>query len=104
MLSPESILRYFVISWDNPQPANSKGMIRSLRRLGRLSSIYTKTSVLLDPKNGVTWRQVRQTIEGNLNTDKGNAFYVNIMSKKTFQIGPRTGYIWKPLHRRVQRP
>lgn len=86
---------HYFISWDNPVPANSSAIIKALRALGKLSELKTKTSVVLSPRSGVSWHQVRHAIKNNLNQTTGNAFYVNLKSGKGFQISHRTKWLWK---------
>lgn len=86
---------HYFISWDNPVPANSSAMLASLRLLGRVSKLSTKTSVVLSPKSTVTWSHVRSAIRLNLNRRNGSAFYVNLRSGKGFQISRKTQWLWK---------
>ena len=44
----------WVITWDNPKPANSSTMYSALARLGNVTKIQTKTTVLLAPRAGVS--------------------------------------------------
>lgn len=86
---------YYFISWDNPVPADSSSMLKALRTLGKVTSLHTKTSVVLAPKAKVTWRDVRAAIAQNLHSVKGNAFYVNLRSGKGFHYGAKTKWLWK---------
>jgi hypothetical protein len=86
---------YYYISWDNPVPADSSAMLKALRALGKITTLETKTSVVLAPKSTITWRDVRHAIEHNLDTKKGSAFYVNLRSNKGFHIGVKTKRLWK---------
>jgi hypothetical protein len=86
---------HYVISWDNPQPADSSSMRKALTRLGKLYSLKTKTSVVLAPKSSTSVHDVRAAIRDNLNAVKGNAFYVNLKSGKGFQISMKHGGVWK---------
>ena len=86
---------HYMISWDNPVPADSSSMLKSLGKLGRVTEIQTKTTVALSQKSSTDWRDVRVAIVNNLDNKKGNAFYVNIRSGKTFQYGKSTKYKWK---------
>ena len=85
----------WAISWDNPNPADSSAMLKALRKLGRVSPLHTKTTVILAPKSDVHWRDIRAAIAANLNPRNGNAFYVNMKTKKAFQCGSKTGFFWK---------
>jgi len=86
---------HYMVSWDNPVPANSSSMLTSLKKLGRVTEIQTKTTIALSPRSSTGWRDVRSAIVNNLNPKKGNAIYVNIKSGKTFQYGKGTKYKWK---------
>ena len=86
---------HYFISWDNPNPADSRTMLQSLGRLGKLTRLQTKTSIALAPYKNTDWRQVRDAIRVSLHPKNGNAFYVNLRSGKGFQIGPRTKRRWK---------
>lgn len=86
---------HYFISWDNPQPADSRSMLAALGGLGRVTSLETKTTIVLSPRQGVTPQQVRNAIKKNLHRRKGNAFYVNLRSGKGFQIGAGTSRQWK---------
>src|SRR5690349_2704991 len=86
---------HYYISWDNPVPADSRSMVAALDKLGRLTKLHTKTSVVLSPRIGVGWWDVRSAVRKNLNPIKGNAFYVNLRSGKAFQIGKNTNWLWK---------
>ena len=85
----------YFISWDNPRPADSSTMLKSLRKLGKLTILQTKTSVAFAPKKSTTWRDVRAAIDQNLHSGKGNAFYVNLRSGYGFHIGKKTNYHWR---------
>lgn len=86
---------YYLISWDNPIPANSSAILKSLSSLGRVTKLQTKTTVALSPKASTKWRDVRHAIENNLSRPTGNALYINLRSGKGFQIGAKTKYGWK---------
>ena len=86
---------HWAITWDNASPADSSSMLAALGALGNLTEVQTKTTCLLAPKSGVTWRKIRSAIEVNLHPKKGNALYVNLRSGKVFQRGKRTGHKWK---------
>ena len=92
---------HWVITWDNPLPADSSAMLAALRSLGRLTSVQTKTTYLLAPKKGVGWRQIRAAIEANLHPQKGNVTYVNLRSKGAFEWvewGGKTGHRWRKVN------
>ncbi|MGH8427421.1 MAG: hypothetical protein ACRES7_05490 [Gammaproteobacteria bacterium] len=86
---------YYFISWDNPVPADSSSMLTALKRLGKVTTLQTKTSIALAPKKTTTWRHVRAATRQNLHQKRGNAFYVNLRSGLGFQIGKKTNYLWK---------
>jgi hypothetical protein len=86
---------FYFISWDNPHPADSSSILASLRKLGKVTTLQTKTSVALAPKKSKKWRDVRRAIERNLHPKKGNAFYVNLRSGRAFQLGRKTNRRWK---------
>lgn len=85
----------WLLTWDNAKPASSSKMLKALKALGRVTPVQTKTTVLLAPKAGVTWKAVRAAIDANLNPVKGNAAYVNLRSRKAFQRGVKTKHVWK---------
>ncbi len=70
-------------------------MLAALRKLGRLTEVQTKTTLMLAPEANVSWRDIRAAIKGNLHPKKGNAFYVNLRSSKSFEYGSKTGFKWK---------
>jgi len=84
----------WVIAWDNPKPADSSTMRADLKKLGRITKVQTKTTVILAPNSTVTWRQIRKAIESNLHPKKGNAVYVNLRSKSAYEWGKKTKYKW----------
>ena len=86
---------HYMITWDNPVPADSSSMLKSLRKLGKVTEIQTKTTIALSPKSSTSWRDIRAAIVNNLNNKKGNAVYVNIRSGKSFQYGKGTKFKWK---------
>lgn len=86
---------HYFISWDNPNPADSSAILAALGKLGSVTQLKTKTSVVLSPKADVTWQQVRDAIKSNLNRKTGSAFYVNLRSGKGFQISHRTRWLWR---------
>ncbi len=88
--------RPLMISWDNPVPANSKRLIRQLKRHGRVRRTEPKTTVSLTPSGRrVDWRNIRRTIVRNLHPSRGNAMYANLNSGRAFQYGRRTNYKWR---------
>lgn len=95
MLVSEVKRWHYFISWDNPDPADSRTMLSALNSLGKVTTLQTKTSVALAPKSATTWQQVRAAIEQNLHSKRGNAFYVNLRSSLGFHIGKATGRKWK---------
>jgi hypothetical protein len=95
MLNSEIRGWYYVITWDNPIPADSSAMLGALRRLGKVTSVQTKTTAILAPRKNVKWRQVRRAILQNLNRPTGNALYVNLRTGNSFQIGAGTTWRWK---------
>jgi hypothetical protein len=86
---------HYVISWDDPVPANSSAMLKALSALGKITRLQTKTTVALSPFSTTTWRNVRNAVKSNLHRKKGNAFYVNLRSGKAVEIGKRTKSLWK---------
>ena len=86
---------HWAITWDNPVPADSSSMLTALGALGKLTAVQTKTTYLLAPKANVGWRQIRTAIENSLHPTKGNVFYVNLRSGKSFERGSQTGHKWK---------
>jgi hypothetical protein len=86
---------HYIISWDNPIPADSSAMLKALHPLGIITTLQIKTTVALSPRSSTKWRDVRKAIENNLLPKKGNAMYVNFRSGKAFQFGSQTKYHWK---------
>lgn len=86
---------HYFISWDNPKPPNSAKIKDALSALGKVTQLLTKTSVAFSPRRGTHWRDVRSAIRDNLDTKKGNAFYVSLRSGQAFQIGEKTNWRWK---------
>jgi len=70
-------------------------MLDALRKLGRITTLQTKTSVVLSPRIGIKSWDVRDAVKGNLNPTIGNAFYVNLRSGKAFEIGKKTNWHWR---------
>jgi hypothetical protein len=95
MLISEIRRWHWAITWDNPDPANSSTMLHSLKRLGHVTRIQTKTTVLLAPRKGVEWRDIRRVIADNLHPMRGNAFYANLRSRRAFQYGTKTHHRWR---------
>ena len=91
MLISEINKWHWAISWDNPLPANSSSMLKALGRLGKLTKVQTKTTVVLAPKASVDVAQIRQAIVQNLHPNKGNAFYVNLKSGNARSYSSKTG-------------
>src|SRR2546430_3641349 len=87
--------RPLVISWDNPVPANSKRMVRQLKKHGRIRKSEPKTTVALTPHGQTNWRKIRRTIERNLHPSQGRAMYANLNSRRAFEYGRSTGYKWR---------
>ena len=97
MLISEVKRRFWLITWDNPEPADSSKMLAGLTALGRLSSAQTKTTALLAPKASVRPKDIRRVIRKHLNREKGNAVYVNFAAQKSREIGPQTNWKWRSL-------
>lgn len=94
MLVSEVKRWHWLITWDNPQPADSSSMLAALGQLGKLTGVQAKTTYLLAPYGSTTWRQIRNAISGNLNPSKGNVVYVNLRSGNIFEYGRHTGKKW----------
>lgn len=86
---------HYFISWDNANPANSSSLLKALEALGKVSTLETKTSIVLAPYSTTHWKQVRDAIRKNLNQNTGKAFYVNLRTGKGFEIGASTKWLWK---------
>jgi hypothetical protein len=52
---------HWLITWDNPIPANSSAMIGTLSALGKVRLVYTKTTVVLAPLKKSKWRKINHT-------------------------------------------
>lgn len=95
-MTRDSTHHALMISWDNPVPADSKRMIRQLKRHGRIRRTEPKTTVSLTPYGRrVDWRKIRRTIVRNLHPSRGNAMYANLNSRKAFEYGRSTNYQWR---------
>lgn len=86
---------HYFVSWDNPTPADSRTMLKALRKLGRVTTLQTKTTVALAPRSSTHWQHVRDAIYDNLHSINGNAIYVNVRTGKGFQISANTNWRWK---------
>ena len=91
---------HWLITWDNPVPANSSAMIRALSALGKVQPVYTKTTAVLAPLKKSKWRKIRKAIESNLNPSRrtiGKATYANLRSGKCFEcvMTRKPGKRWK---------
>lgn len=79
---------HWLITWDNPRPADSSSMLSALDGRGKVIVVRTKTTVLLAPYAKATWQKIRGDIEANLNPSKrklGKAVYCNLRSGKCFE-------------------
>jgi hypothetical protein len=86
---------HWLITWDNPDPANSSSMLAALSTLGKATKVQTKTTILLAPKRSSKWRIIRSAIENNLHATKGNAVYLNLRSGRAFEFGSDTRRRWR---------
>jgi len=86
---------HYFISWDNPAPADSSAILKSLGKLGKVRKLTTKTTIALSPLASTTWQDVRSAIYHNLHPTKGKAFYVNLRSGRGFHVGSATKWNWK---------
>jgi hypothetical protein len=89
---------HWVITWDNPVPADSSKMRSALGRLGKLTPLQTKTTVVLAPLRFVTAAKIRKVIVAHLHPTRGNAVYVNLRTKNAWQYGVTTGYNWEKVN------
>lgn len=85
---------HFIITWDNPVPADSSAMLRALKKLGRVTTLNTRTTVILAPKQGVDWSRVRKVIQTHLNYANGKAAYANLRTRSIVHYGPQTRRKW----------
>jgi len=92
MLVSEILGWYWLITWDNAKPADSSAILRALKRLGRVKPVQTKTTVLLAPRAGVGWRQIRAAITASMDPVKGNATYANLRTQTAWQWSPKRGW------------
>ena len=95
MLLSELYGWHYIITWDNPLPANSSAILTALQALGKVTPLNTKTTVALSPKSKTSWQDVRLAIEANIDPKIGNAVYVNLKSGKAFHRGAKTKHKWK---------
>ena len=86
---------HWVITWDNPQPANSSALLNALNGLGHVTELGTKTTVALAPMQNIRPKDIRAAISENMNLETGKVVYVNLRSHKAFQWGPDTGNKWR---------
>lgn len=89
---------HWAITWDNPIPSDSTIILKALGELGKITEVSTKTTIVLAPKYGVGYREIRKAILDNLDKKKGNAFYVNLRSGKAFQWSKNTKNKWKKVN------
>ena len=87
----------WLITWDNPLPANSSTMLNALQALGRITKVQTKTTVLLAPLSGVKARAIRAAIRLNLNPSTGNSAYVNLRSGRAWHLSTVTNFQWEEI-------
>ncbi len=95
MLVSEVLKWQWVISWDNPVPADSSSMHAALRKLGKVTPLQTKTSVVFAPRRKTHYQHTRYVLMNNLHPQKGSVFYVNLRSGDAFAYGSKTGFHWK---------
>ena len=95
MLRSEIMGWHWAITWDNPNPADSSRMLAALDKLGNVTKVQTKTTVLIAPKKSSGWKKIRKALTANLHPSKGNVFYVNLRSGRSLEYGSNTGYYWK---------
>jgi hypothetical protein len=81
MLISELNNDFYLITWDNPVPANSRGMLSALGRLGRVEIVHAKTTVKLWPKSTATFGKVRYNVRMNFHRTKGRAVIVGVEQK-----------------------
>jgi len=94
MLISELRKWHWLITWDNPAPADSSAILTALGALGTLTEVKTKTTYLLAPKSTIGWRQIRKAIVNNLDGNKGNAVYANLRTGGIFECqAPK--FVWK---------
>ncbi|WP_445487840.1 hypothetical protein [Rhodopseudomonas sp. RCAM05734] len=98
LLASEVNKWHWVITWDNPVPPNSSKMLAALGRLGKLTSLQTKTTVLLAPRKFVSAARIRRVIVAHLHPMKGNAVYVNLRTKNAWHYGKVTGHHWQKVN------
>ncbi len=86
MLASEVANDFYVITWDNAYPANSKGMLLSLKRLGHIEQVHAKTTVKLFPRTTTTFGRIRSAVRKNLHGRTGRAVVVNVTDKHLSHI------------------
>lgn len=86
---------HYLITWDNPVPADSSAIRAALEALGKVYELGPKTTVILAPRSQFNWRDVRRAIQNNLHKKKGNAVYANLRSSNIFGYGSHTGFSWR---------
>jgi hypothetical protein len=86
---------HWMITWDNPRPADSSGIVGALSALGKLTKVQTKTTYILAPRRHVSWQQIRNALIQNLHPRKGNVAYVNLRTGGAFEWGRNTNFRWR---------
>jgi len=89
---------HWVITWDNPLPADSSKMLQALSALGKLTQVQTKTTYILAPRKSAKWRKIRAAIVANLHPRKGNVCYVNLRSGLAFEWSGTSGRKWRKVN------
>ena len=85
-----------MISWDNPVPANSKRMIRQLKKHGRVRKSEPKIDRGAHAARPHRLAQdLSRAIVRNLHPSRGNAMYANLNSGRAFEYGRSTNYTWR---------
>lgn len=95
MLTSELKGWYYLITWDNAVPTDSSTLKDALRRIGRISELQPRTTVLFAPRAGVAGPALRRTISAHLHPRKGGAAYSSLRSKAVWEFGRRTGGTWR---------
>ena len=68
----------WMITWDNPVPADSSAIIAALQKLGRVTKLETVTTHIFAPKKRVNYHQIRAALTANLNPTTGKVAYTNL--------------------------
>jgi hypothetical protein len=88
----------YVITWDNPKNPTSSGMFEALGKLGKVKTLFVKTTAVLSPKKHTTYEAVKETIQAELSAEKsrkGRAVIVSLEQNRIAHIDLSKDIKWK---------